>query len=149
MEARLNRILDQEQISQILEVLLIDRPLKILKVIARSGKQQTSVPWIYYENEITKNRFASFVSFKDLTINFWRWLATVQLLAIAILKRQAISKAVWHYVQVGDWIYSSNYGWAKVINKELTNVLKLPRLWLQLESDSKIEIEEPCFVEMF
>ena len=53
MKALLNRILDREQIASILDNLLANRPVKILRVIARTGKHASSVPWVYYSNELT------------------------------------------------------------------------------------------------
>ena len=147
MNVRINRILDQDQIASILETLLSSRPIKILKVIARTGKNASSVPWVYYSNELSGDRNATFISFKDLLSNFWIWLSTLELMTLALLKRVAISKVVWHFVEEGDQIYSLQYGWAKVIEKEYSLYQELPRFWIELESS--IEIVEPCFVEIF
>ena len=149
MNARLNRILDSEQITQILATLLTNRPIKILKVIVRTGRQQSSVPWVYYVNEITGDRYATFVSFQDLLASFWVWLSTVELMAITMFKRQAISRVVWNYVREGDIVYSLKHGWASVVDKDETIHENVPRLWLELDKNSRIEIEEPCFVEIF
>ena len=53
MKALLNRILDREQVASILDTLLANRPVKILRVIARTGKHASSVPWVHYSNELT------------------------------------------------------------------------------------------------
>ena len=149
MKALLNRILDREQITSILENLLVDRPVKILRVIARSGKNASSVPWIYYSNEITGDRCATFISFDDLIQNFWVWLSTLELTMMAMFKRIAVSKAIALFVSQGDCVYSQQHGWATVIEKQLSESLGIPRFWIEVERDSRLEIVEPCFLEVF
>ena len=144
---RLNRILDSEQITDILKTLFINRPIKIIRVIARSGRGGSSVPWVYLKNEITGDRVATFISFQDLLHNFWAWLETVKLLVIAHFQRQAISKVVWFFVNQGDRVYHRTLGWGIVVEKQLSVSSKIPRFWLDLED--RIEIIEPCFVEIF
>ena len=145
MTLQINRILDDSAIAQILDKLFVNRPVKILKTISRIGRNQIS--WIHYSNEITGQRFATFVSFADLLRSFWLWLETVNLLAIALFQRQAISEVVWHFVGEGDLLYSRLHGWGLVIEKDRTESLKQPRLWLELEDS--VEMLEPCFVEIF
>ena len=69
------------------------------------------------------------------------------MLAIALFQRQAISEVVWHFVGEGDRVYSWLHGWGLVIEKDRTESLKQPRLWLELEDS--VEMLEPCFVEIF
>ena len=149
MKALINRILDREQIASILDTLLANRPVKILRVIARTGKNTSSVPWIYYSNQLTGDRFATFISFDDLIQNFWIWLSTVELTMMAMFKRIAISKVVTLFVSEGDCVYSLQHGWATVIEKQFSESLGIPRLWIEVERDAQIEIVEPCYVEVF
>ena len=149
MKALLNRILDREQIASILNTIFAKRPVKILRVIARSGKNASSVPWIYYSNELTGDRFATFISFNDLLQNFWVWLSTLELTMMAMFKRIAISKVVTLFVSEGDHVYSQQHGWATVVEKQFSESLGIPRFWIEVERDSRLEIIEPCFVEIF
>ena len=64
MTLQINRILADSAIAQILDKLFVNRPVKILKTISRRRNQ---ISWIHYSNEITGQRFATFVSFADLS----------------------------------------------------------------------------------
>ena len=86
MTHQINRILTDNQIVEILNTIFINRPIKILRTICRTGRNATSVPWIHYQNEITGDRLATFISFDDLLQNFWVWLETVNLFAIAFFQ---------------------------------------------------------------
>ena len=165
MKALLNRILNREQIASILDNLLANRPVKILRVISRTGKHSSSVPWVYYSNELTDagasrqaelvglptaiDRFATFISFDALIQHFWIWLSTLELTMMAIFKRIAISKAIALFVSEGDCVYSQQHGWATVIEKQFSESLGIPRFWIEVERDSGLEIVEPCLVEIF
>ena len=63
---QLNRILQPEQLNEVLQALFINRPVKILRTISRTGKYSQSVPWVYYECKITSTRRATFISLNDL-----------------------------------------------------------------------------------
>lgn len=47
---QINRILQPEQIAEILDTLFVNRPIKILRTIARTGKYSQSVPWVHIDN---------------------------------------------------------------------------------------------------
>ena len=145
MSLRINRILDDTAIAQILERLFINRPIKIIRTISRTGRN--SISWVHYENEVTGQRLATFVSFEDLLRSFWIWLETVNLMAIAIFQRQAISEVVFAVVEVGERVFLSPYGWVEIIDKDRSETLKQPRLWI--ESSDSLDIVEPCYVEIF
>ena len=149
MTLYINRILDYEYITKILNYIFINKPVSIIRTISRTGRNKSSVPWLYYVNEITGQKFSTFISFKDLLQNFWVWLESVNLFAIAFFQRQKISEVVWHFVKVGDHIFSLQHGWATIIEKQILDASQQKRLWIDLESDSQIEIIEPCMVEIF
>ena len=149
MIPRINRILDSEQITSILETLLIDRPVKIIRVIARSGRNNSSVPWLYFENQLSGDRTATFISFEEILKNFWIWLELIQLTIQALYKRINISKVIWQFVETGNLVYSKKHGWVKVIKKEYTESFGIPRFWIKVDKDCSIETIEPCFVEVF
>ena len=71
MTHQINRILSDEYTTKILKFIFKNRAVKILRTIARTGRHNTSVPWVYYKNEITQNKFSTFISLKDLLQNFW------------------------------------------------------------------------------
>ena len=150
MTHQINRILSDEYTTKILKFIFKNRAVKILRTIARTGRHNTSVPWVYYKNEITQNKFSTFISLKDLLQNFWVWLETVNLFAIAFFKRLAISEIIYRYfVNEGDHVFCQRLGWGRIIEKNITEKLKHPQLWIELESNFQIEIVEPCFVEIF
>ena len=105
MTLYINRILDDEYITNILNYIFINRPVSIIRTISRTGRNKSSVHWLYYVNEIT-GQFSTFISFQDLLQNFWVWLESINLFAIALFQRQKISEVVWHFVKVGDHIFS-------------------------------------------
>lgn len=150
MSHQINRILTDNQITEILNTIFINRPIKILRSLSATGHHKTSVPWVYYVNEITQESMASFISFKDLLQNFWVWLESVNLFALAFFQRLAISEIIYrNFINNGDHVYHKNLGWAKIINSERSEKLNMPRFWIELESDSRIEIVEPCYLEIF
>ena len=149
MTLYVNRILDDEYITKILNCIFINRPVSIIRTISRTGRNKSSVPWLYYVNEITGQKFSTFISFQDLLQNFWVWLESVNLFAIAWFQRQKISEVVWHFVKVGDHIFSLQHGWGTIIKKQISDAFGQKRLWIDLESNSQIKIVEPCMVEIF
>ena len=139
---RVNRLLPDQQVEAILRTLLLNRPVRILRTLVRTGRNQIS--WIYIENEITGDRTATFVSFADLEEAFWTWLESAKLLALAVWQRIAISRVVWQFVPVGARVYHRQLGWCEVVDKDLTESQQLPRFWVSL--DDRLEKVEPCQV---
>ena len=146
MSIRLNRILDDRQLTQILSTIFRNSPVVVKRAIARTGHHGTSVPWVYLYNEITDKYTATFISFADLIENFWLWLDTVKLLAIALFQRRAISEVIFRCVEEGDRVYSRLHGCAIVVFKERDESKRLPRIWLELED--RLEIVEPCYLRL-
>lgn len=143
----INRILDSEQIEQVLQILLINKPVRLLKFFARTGRNESSVPWIYFENEITGDRIATFVSFNDVFSAFLIWLETAQVLLLAFWQRIAISKVIWQFVQVGDRVYSEGFGCVEVVEKDITEGQKIPRFWIA--ADDCLDSVMPCDIRPF
>ena len=107
MTIRLNRILDDLQLTQILNIIFSNSPgIVVIRAIARTGHHGTSVPWVYLFNEISGRYTATFISFDDLLENFWLWLDTVKLMTIALFKRRAISEVIFRCVEEGDRVFS-------------------------------------------
>ena len=146
MTIRLNRILDDQQLTEILTRIFLNQPVKVVRAIARTGRNQSSVPWVYLYNEITNRYTATFISFGDLLGNFWAWLDTIELMAIALLQRRAISEVIFHCVEEGDRVYSRLHGWAIIVLKERSESKQLPKIWLELED--RLEIVEPCYLRL-
>ena len=145
MAIRLNRILDDLHLSQILTTIFRNSPgIVVIRAIARTGHHGTSVPWVYLFNEISGRYTATFISFDDLLENFWLWLDTIELMAIALFQRRAISEVIFRCVEEGDRVYSRLHGWAIVVFKERSESKRLPRIWLELED--RLEIIEPCYL---
>ena len=145
MAIRLNRILDDLQLTQILTTIFRNSPGVVVKrAIARTGRNQSSVPWVYLFNEITQRYTATFISFNDLLENFWLWMDTIELMATALFQRQAISEVIYQCLEEGDRVYSRLHGWAIVVLKERSESKRLPRIWLELED--RLEIVEPCYL---
>ena len=144
MKTRLNRILDDRQLTEILARIFLNQPIKVVRAIARTGHHGTSVPWVYLFNEITQRYTATFISFDDLLENFWIWLDTIELMTIALFQRQAISEVIFRCVEEGDRVFSRLHGWAIVVFKERSESKGLPRIVLELEDC--LEIIEPCYL---
>jgi hypothetical protein len=122
MITQLNRILQPEQILEILKTLFINRPVKILRTIARTGKYGQSVPWVYMECEITGNRRATFVSLADILEGFWAWLECANLLLMSVIEVATLNRAIWAAVERGVWDISKDGKW---------------RLWLRVNGTSR------------
>lgn len=143
---RINRILEDKIIDRVLSTLLINRPVTILRTIARSGKDGCSVPWVYVENNLTGERRSTFISFEAILDSFWIMLETLQLMALTVYQRQGISEVVYQFLQTGDRAYHKNLGWVEVVEKERSDKLGLPFFWIEL--DDRLEKVEPCFLEI-
>ena len=81
---QINRILQPEQLAEVLGTLFVNRPIKIIRTIARTGKYAQSVPWVHYECELTGMRRATFISFQDLLQGFWAWLECANLMLMTL-----------------------------------------------------------------
>ena len=130
MISQINQILNPSYIHDALDLLLINQPITILRTIARTGRNGSSVPWVYWENNITGRRTATFISFTDLLQGFWAWLETIQLLVFSFWEKQAIAQAIWHAIEVGDWVYHRQWGKVQIVNKDRCRGIE-PRLWIR------------------
>ena len=127
---RINRILQPEQIAEILDTLFSNRPIKILRTIARTGKYAQSVPWVHYECEITGMRRATFISFQDLLQGFWAWLECANLMLMTLWEVNAVIKTIWSVLRVGTWVDHKSMGKSQIVEKDTNKKGKL-RLWLR------------------
>ena len=99
MLPRINKILNSEQLQAVLETLFRDRPVKILRSIAATGRSQVS--WIHIENTISGQRLATFISFQDLIDGFWYWLELLKHLIMSAIDLATISTCIWSLAKVG------------------------------------------------
>jgi hypothetical protein len=137
MITQLNRILQPEQILEILKTLFINRPVKILRTIARTGKYGQSVPWVYMECEITGNRRATFVSLADILEGFWAWLECANLLLMSVIEVATLNRAIWAAVERGVWVFDGELSMAQqVVEKDISKDGKW-RLWLRVNGTSR------------
>ena len=145
MAIKLNRILDNTQIDQILKTIFCNKPITVLRTIARTGRNRSSVSWVYLQHDLTLTRTATFISFDELLANFFIWLDTVELMAIAIFQRQALNEAMYLIFQEEDRVYSCQHGWGIIVKKQRAEANK-PRFWLEL--NDSIKVIEPCTVQV-
>lgn len=127
---QINRILQPEQIAEILDTLFVNRPIKILRTIARTGKYSQSVPWVHYECQLTGMRRATFISFQDLLKGFWAWLECANLMLMTLWEVNAVTKIIWSVLRVGTWVYHKSIGKSQIVEKDTDKNGKL-RLWLR------------------
>ena len=142
MLPRINKILNSEQLQAVLQTLFGNRPVKIIRIIAATGRSQ--VTWIHIENVLNKRRMASFLSFNVLIENFWEWLLMLEMFALAAWEINRIRECVWNLVCIGDRILSKDDGnsgivMEKNITPEKTKVLKID--WGQT-----ISSEDPGYI---
>jgi|GEM_PF-2405856 len=150
MLPRINKILNSEQLEAVLQTLFKSRPVKIIRIIAATGRLRCRVPfgsqvtWIHIENALNQRRMASFLSFDDLIENFWSWLMTLEMFALAMWEINQIRECVWNLIGIGDLVLSKDSNNSGVVIKknitiEKTKVLKID--WGQ-----SIAIEDPAYV---
>ena len=142
MLPRINKILNSEQLQAVLQMLFQSRPVKIIRIIAATGRSQ--VTWIHIENVLNRRRMASFLSFDDLIKNFWSWLLVLEMFALAAWEINQIRECVWSLVNIGDRVLSKdscNSGVVieKKITPEKTKVLTID--WGQT-----ILFEDPAYI---
>ena len=127
----INRILQPEQLRAVLQTLFANRPVQILRTIAKTGKYNQSVPWVYYECKLTGSRRATFISFENLLQGFWAWLECTNLMLLATFAKQAVKCAIWAALPLGTWVYSSNLGKSQLVEKDFSKKTGQLRLWLR------------------
>lgn len=142
MLPRINKILNSDQLQAVLQILFQSRPVKIIRIIAATGRSQ--VTWIHIENVLNHRRMATFLSFDDLIKNFWEWLLMLEMFALAAWEISQIRECVWSLVCIGDRIFdkdNNNQGVVieKNITPEKTKVLGID--WGQ-----NISLEDPAYI---
>jgi len=142
MLPRINKILNSEQLEAVLQTLFQNRPVKIIRIIAATGRSQ--VTWIHIENALNQRRMASFLSFDDLIKNFWEWLLMLEMFAASAWEIERIRECVWKLVRIGDRIFSkdsNNTG--VVINKDITvEKIKI----LTVDRGKNMSLEDPAYI---
>ena len=139
---RVNQLLPVEYLKSVLETLIANRPLKLLRFIAQTGRSK--VAWIYVENTLDNSRYSTFVSFADLLDSFLCWLETAQIALMAFWHKAVISKIVNPFYAVGDCVYTPGWGIVEILDKDSTHNGFVPRLWI--ETEDTIEKIMPCEV---
>jgi hypothetical protein len=141
MLTRINKILNSEQLEAVLQTLFQNRPIKIIRIIAATGRSQ--VTWIHLENILNQRRMASFLSFEDLIGNFWEWLVTLEMFALAAWEINRIRECVWHLVEKSDRIFArDNLNYGVVIEKKITSAKKV----LAIDWGKTMSLEDPAYV---
>ena len=135
-----NQLLPVEYLKSVLETLIADRPLKLLRFIPQSGRSK--VAWIYVENTLDNSRYSTFVSFKELLDSFLCWLETAKLTLMAFWQKAVISRIIEPLYAIGDKVYSPGWGIVEILDKDMTHNESVPRLWI--ETENSIERILPC-----
>ena len=135
-----NQLLPVEYLKSVLETLIADRPLKLLRFIPQTGRSK--VAWIYVENTLNKSRYSTFISFADLLDSFFCWLETAKLTLMAYWQKAVISRIIEPLYEVGDLVYSPGWGIVEILDKDSTHNETVPRLWI--ETEYSIERILPC-----
>ena len=145
MLPRINKILNSEQLQAVLETLFRDRPVKILRSIAATGRSQVS--WIHIENTISGQRLATFISFQDLIDGFWYWLELLKHMIMSAIDLATISTCIWSLANIGDGVFSPKLSRSGiVIDKDISNSGK-ERLWINWGRG--VEVVNPLDIEIF
>ena len=143
MVSRINKILNSQQLLAVLEQFFQHRPVKILRIIAATGRSQVS--WIYLENTLSGRRLASFISFKDLMTGFWRWLEVLEMFALAAWELSKIATCVWNLVTVGDTVFARQTNRkGTVIKKDSNKFSRENRLWINW--GETVKTEDPAYI---
>ena len=142
MLPRINKILNSEQLKAVLQTLFQNRPIKIIRIIAATGRSQ--VTWIHIENVLNQRRMASFLSFDDLIKNFWEWLIMLEMFALSAWELNQIRECVWNLAYIGNSIFckgnnQSGIVMEKNITPEKTKTLKIN--WGEI-----ISLEDPAYI---
>ena len=98
----INQPLFDDQFFQVLGLLFNGKKATILRWLRQTGRSR--VTWIYFS--LNGSLRASFVSFKDLTLAYLRWLNTVKILKLKREERKAIGRANYLLFNVGDLLTS-------------------------------------------
>lgn len=142
MISRINKILNSQQLLAVLEQVFQARPVKILRVIAATGKSQVS--WIHMENELSGRRLATFISFADLIQGFWHWLEVLEMFALAAWELNAIATCVWNLLTVGDIVFSRETNRQGIIVEKNDKDRLNHKLWINWGENTTIE--HPAYI---
>lgn len=142
MLPRINKILNSQQLQAVLQTLFQSRPVKIIRIIAATGRSQ--VTWIHIENVLNQRRMATFLSFDDLIKNFWEWLLILEMFAASAWEINQIRECVWSLVDIGDRIFDKdNNNCGIVIEKNITPEKTKA---LRIDWGQNISLEDPAYV---
>ena len=122
--------------------MLQSRPVKIIRIIAATGRSQ--VTWIHIENVLNQRRMASFLSFDDLIKNFWEWLLMLEMFALAAWQINRLRECVWNLVRVGDSILSKDNNNCRVVIEKKITPEKTKAL--TIDWGQHISLEDPAYV---
>ena len=142
MLPRINKILNSEQLEAVLQTLFKSRPVKIIRIIAATGRSQ--VTWIHIENALNQRRMATFLSFDDLIENFWSWLMMLEMFALAMWEINRLRECVWNLVCVGDRILSKDSDNSGVVVEK--NITPEKNKVLAIDWGQSISTEDPAYV---
>ena len=142
MLPRINKILNSEQLQAVLQVLFQNRPVRIIRIIAATGRSQ--VTWIHIENVLNQRRMASFLSFDDLIANFWSWLQVLEMFALTAWEITQIRECVWNLLEVGDRIFSKDSHNSGVVMEK--NIASEKMKFLAIDWGQSISQEDPAYV---
>lgn len=142
MLPRINKILNSDQLEAVLQTLFQNRPVKIIRIIAATGRSQ--VTWIHIENVLNQRRMASFLSFDDLIKNFWKWLLMLEMFALAAWEIDRVRECVWKLVRIGDRVFSKdNKKTGIIVNKDIT--VEKTKI-LTIDRGEKMGLEDPAYI---
>ena len=142
MLPRINKILNSEQLQAVLQKLFQNRPVKIIRIIAATGRSQ--VTWIHIENVLNRRRMASFLSFDDLIENFWEWLLMLEMFALAAWEINKIRECVWNLVSVGNIVVSKDRSNSGIVTEK--NITPEKTKVLTIDWGQTISIEDPGYI---
>lgn len=142
MLPRINKILNSEQLEAVLQTLFQNRPVKIIRIIAATGRSQ--VTWIHIENVLNQRRMASFLSFNDLIKNFWEWLLMLEMFALAAWEINQIRACVWKLACIGDRIFSKDSNKTGIVVDKNITVEKIKIL--TIDWGETTFLEDPAYV---
>lgn len=143
MVSRINKILNSQQLLAVLKQVFKNRPVKILRIIAATGRSQVS--WIHIENTVSGRRLASFISFKDLITGFWHWLEVLELFALAAWELSNIATCVWNLVAVGDTVFDRQTNrQGTIVEKNSNKPRSQNKLWI--DWGERIKAEDAAYI---
>lgn len=141
----INRQVSEDQLRSLVRFLFKNgESVSLIRILKQTGRNK--ICWVHIDNGFFRR--ATFISFADLNIAFWRWLNQLKVMKLALGDRLNIANAVWELLSIGDRVYKREDNRLGVVVNKARKELDYPVLFVDW-GDRLAVAEKPSLLEKF